>query len=470
MINTAPCSSKPSTITCTKNQSSSPRLTASQVASCSAKKCSEKHSCSHYSYGLYSLKRPIKSRLKSHRDRLITVSAGNATINHTSQLIAQYGYDPLDRRLWKEQYRDMAGNPLAQAKRSYYLYADEGLIAEASQDISLNADSSVTATGTGAGAGNTTPVITTQYGPRPDSEFTTGLLFIKTKNTNGQDTVAYYHHDHLDTPIQATDKAGNIVWAASYNAFGQASITTPQATADKPTITSNLRLPGQYEDVETGLHYNWHRYYDAQIGRYVTSDPIGFAGGLNKYSYVGGNPLTYSDSKGLDCTTANGFTNCAYPGGPSFTIPAQPGFPDRISPWHPLHHAYDVVQPLGKADSQCVQDKLKNNPTPGSPSPATADGTRNNAELRGLDNWVKSYLTTNLKTGQQLVVNITGPDSRFGPGYVARTVTDGVVHTYGEGTHWIQSFIVPSLVKTVANELVWGMQMKQFVIDCSCSK
>ena len=86
------------------------------------------------------------------QNRLIAVST---TINGTSQLIAQYGYDPLDRRLWKEQYRDKAGNPLAQAKRSYYLYADEGLIAEASQDISLNADGSVTATATG----NTTPVI-----------------------------------------------------------------------------------------------------------------------------------------------------------------------------------------------------------------------------------------------------------------------------------------------------------------------
>ena len=184
------------------------------------------------------------------------------------------------------------------AKRSYYLYADEGLIAEASQDISLNADSSVTATGTGAGAGNTTPVITTQYGPRPDSAFTTGLLFIKTKNSNGQDTVAYYHHDQLDTPIQATDKAGNIVWAASYNAFGQASIITPQATADKPTITSNLRLPGQVEDVETGLHYNYRRYYDPATGRYVTSDPIGLEGGVNRFAYVEGNPINMIDPTG----------------------------------------------------------------------------------------------------------------------------------------------------------------------------
>ena len=109
---------------------------------------------------------------------------------------------------------------------------------------------------------------------------------------------AYDHHDHLDTPIQATDKAGNIVWAASYNAFGQASIITPQATADRPTITSNLRLPGQYEDVETGLHYNYRRFYDPATGRYVTSDPIGLEGGISRFAYVNHDPLNGYDPMG----------------------------------------------------------------------------------------------------------------------------------------------------------------------------
>jgi RHS repeat-associated protein len=189
----------------------------------------------------------------------------------------------------------MRARIIAPAQRTYYLYADEGLIAETVQAITLNADGSVTA--------SSTPQITTQYGPRPDSEFTTGTLFVKTKNSNGQDTaspiVAYFHHDHLQTPLQATDKAGNVVWAASYNAFGKASITTPAATPANPTITVNLRLPGQYLDEETGLHYNWHRYYDGEIGRYLTEDPIGLRGGVNRYGYVGGNPLSSVDPSGL---------------------------------------------------------------------------------------------------------------------------------------------------------------------------
>jgi RHS repeat-associated protein len=222
-------------------------------------------------------------------NRLIEVSQ---TANNTERLLARYGYDPFNRRIWKEQYTDKDGQALTQARRTYFLHSDEGLIGEETQNITLNEDGSTTANGQ--------PEITTQYGPRPDSHFTTGILFIKTKNSNNEDTFAYYHHDHLNTPIQATDKDGNIVWSAVYNAFGRATMTTPQATQDRPTITSNLRLPGQYEDTETGLYYNWNRYYSPDEGRYVTSDPIGLEGGINPYLYVGANPLGYYDPTGLD--------------------------------------------------------------------------------------------------------------------------------------------------------------------------
>lgn len=102
----------------------------------------------------------------------------------------------------------------------------------------------------------------------------------------------YVHNDQLGTPQAMTDNAGNVVWRAVYDPFGQATVTVN-------TITNNLRFPGMYADAETGLYYNMARYYDPKIGRYISSDPIGLAGGMNTYSYVGGNPLRYVDPLGL---------------------------------------------------------------------------------------------------------------------------------------------------------------------------
>jgi len=65
------------------------------------------------------------------------------------------------------------------------------------------------------------------------------------------------------------------------------------------TFDLPLRLPGQYFDKETNLHYNYFRDYDPSIGRYGESDPIGLRGGLNTYAYVGSTPLSAIDPLGL---------------------------------------------------------------------------------------------------------------------------------------------------------------------------
>jgi RHS repeat-associated protein len=93
--------------------------------------------------------------------------------------------------------------------------------------------------------------------------------------------IYYYHVDPLGTPQAMTDAAGTTVWKTDYEPFGKATVKVS-------TIENNLRLPGQYFDRETGLHYNYFRDYDPTTGRYIEADPIGLEGGLNLYSYVGG--------------------------------------------------------------------------------------------------------------------------------------------------------------------------------------
>ncbi|MEA3476643.1 MAG: RHS repeat-associated core domain-containing protein [Bacteroidota bacterium] len=174
----------------------------------------------------------------------------------SDDLIATYYYDPFGRRLWKEVY----------GGRTYFHYSDEGLVGEYD-----------------AGGGE----IKT-YGWRPGSTWGTDPVFMKVGSE-----YYFYHNDHLGTPQKMTAINGAVVWSAKYNAFGNASV---DGSSD---VVNSLRFPGQYFDDETGLHYNWHRYYAPSTGRYMTPDPIGLDGGINLYAYVLNDPVNFVDPDGL---------------------------------------------------------------------------------------------------------------------------------------------------------------------------
>ncbi|WP_411727838.1 InlB B-repeat-containing protein [Methyloglobulus sp.] len=114
--------------------------------------------------------------------------------------------------------------------------------------------------------------------------------------------VFYVQADHLATPRKITQPSDNKpVWAWEPEAFGDSPPNENPGGLGE--FAYNLRFPGQYYDQETGLFYNYFRDYDAKDGRYIQSDPIGLAGGINTYAYVNGNPVNLVDPEGLaSCT------------------------------------------------------------------------------------------------------------------------------------------------------------------------
>ena len=106
--------------------------------------------------------------------------------------------------------------------------------------------------------------------------------------------------DHLGAPHQIVNFANSQVWFWDHDPFG---VGAPASAAG---FTHNLRFPGQYFDAETGLHYNGFRDYSPTLGRYLESDPIGLAGGINTYAYVGNNPLGFVDPLGLSADRVAG--------------------------------------------------------------------------------------------------------------------------------------------------------------------
>jgi len=111
--------------------------------------------------------------------------------------------------------------------------------------------------------------------------------------------------DHLNTPREIRNHANQLRWTWYPEVSGAFGAGLPNENPNTPALgvfTYNLRFPGQLYDPTSQLSYNYYRDYSSRTGRYIESDPIGLEGGINTYGYVGGNPLSYVDPRGLEAT------------------------------------------------------------------------------------------------------------------------------------------------------------------------
>ena len=127
--------------------------------------------------------------------------------------------------------------------------------------------------------------------------------------------------DHVGAPVAMFDRDGKAVWQGRLDAYGKLETrpwgvggwreragyddddrkdgeSAAEADARRGRTECPWRWQGQYEDEETGLYYNRFRYYDPEVGAYVSQDPIGFLGGRELYGYVP-DPSTWVDPLGL---------------------------------------------------------------------------------------------------------------------------------------------------------------------------
>ncbi|MBL8299990.1 MAG: RHS domain-containing protein [Rhodanobacteraceae bacterium] len=195
-----------------------------------------------------------------------------------------YGYDALGRRSWK---RDSFGT-------TEFVWDGNRLLQEVRNSRCLT------------------------YVYEPDG-FVPLAQVESTQTADGAETSAhihYFHNDQIGLPRELSDKEGRITWRANYRAWGNTLLVEnpePDPARAEP-VHQPLRFQGQYFDAETGLHYNCFRYYDPDIGRFVSQDPIGLFGGINTYQYAP-NPAGWTDPLGLSTSSdaeilAKNLTDC----------------------------------------------------------------------------------------------------------------------------------------------------------------
>ena len=117
---------------------------------------------------------------------------------------------------------------------------------------------------------------------------------LTTEEGENRQQTHYFHCDHIGIPREMTDKDGNLLWFGNYTCWGRLK----EETKVTDSAYQPFRLQNQYADRETGVHYNFFRYYEPDCGRFINQDLIGLWGGDNLYRFAP-NTQSWVDFLGL---------------------------------------------------------------------------------------------------------------------------------------------------------------------------
>ncbi|MFG3038762.1 putative T7SS-secreted protein [Streptomyces sp. NPDC048330] len=180
-------------------------------------------------------------------DRMTSVTTPDGTV-------WRYGYDPLGRRISKRSAQEYV----------HFTWDGTTLCEQTTDDITLTWD---------------------HAGLRP-------LAQTERRTESTDERFFAIVTDLIGTPTELVDESGELAWRTRSTLWGTTTWNR-DATAYTP-----LRFPGQYFDPESGLHYNYFRYYDPESARYLSQDPLGLTPAPNPATYIP-NPHTWSDPLGL---------------------------------------------------------------------------------------------------------------------------------------------------------------------------
>ncbi|WP_333997613.1 RHS repeat-associated core domain-containing protein, partial [Burkholderia gladioli] len=199
------------------------------------------------------------------QDRLVAVRTQGAR----GVVETRFAYDPLGRRIAKtDTTLDVRGVTLREETKRFVW---EGLrLAQEVRD-------------TGVSSYVYSPDAPYTPAARVDAMLAEAMAAAAIEQARRPARIYHFHTDLVGAPLEVTDEAGELVWAGRYGAWGR--VETDAGLLPTQRTEQPLRFAGQYADESTGLHYNTFRFYDPDVGRFVSQDPIGVYGGENLYAY-----------------------------------------------------------------------------------------------------------------------------------------------------------------------------------------